>query len=194
MGRVSCPHPIGLRKYLPMQDGATATFDLFEPMGDHRTGGGLFQSFMDHLSRMENLYWHKTLFFNINIQKQKHPPQLRCGCLTFSMPRLTGWETLSFTAMTKERSAMGRKAVEWAHWKHESKFISPMLCYGPVLCTVSVLSGLSLSGRFWRLWAIDLFTLWFHFPFCRWFIMSVLLRTQIYRPWLLENSTIFTFG
>eukprot|EP00063_Salmo_salar_P008030 XP_013982865.1 PREDICTED: abhydrolase domain-containing protein 2-A-like [Salmo salar] len=38
MGRVSCPHPIGLRKYLPMQDGATATFDLFEPMGDHRTG------------------------------------------------------------------------------------------------------------------------------------------------------------
>uniref|UniRef100_A0A672Z945 Abhydrolase domain containing 2 n=1 Tax=Sphaeramia orbicularis TaxID=375764 RepID=A0A672Z945_9TELE len=32
------PHPSGIRKYLPMQDGATATFDLFEPLGDHRTG------------------------------------------------------------------------------------------------------------------------------------------------------------
>lgn len=25
-----------------MQDGATATFDLFEPVGDHRTGGSAF--------------------------------------------------------------------------------------------------------------------------------------------------------
>lgn len=39
LGRVSSPHPSGIRKYLPMQDGATATFDLFEPVGDHRTGG-----------------------------------------------------------------------------------------------------------------------------------------------------------
>lgn len=39
LGRVSSPHPSGVRKYLPMQDGATATFDLFEPIGDHRTGG-----------------------------------------------------------------------------------------------------------------------------------------------------------
>ncbi|XP_015198725.1 monoacylglycerol lipase ABHD2 isoform X2 [Lepisosteus oculatus] len=38
MGRVSSPHPYGLRKFLPMQDGATATFDLFEPLGDHCTG------------------------------------------------------------------------------------------------------------------------------------------------------------
>lgn len=42
LGRVSAPHPSGVRKYLPMQDGATATFDLFEPMGDHRTGGDAF--------------------------------------------------------------------------------------------------------------------------------------------------------
>lgn len=39
LGRVSSPHPYGLRKYLPMQDGATATFDLFEPLVDHQTGG-----------------------------------------------------------------------------------------------------------------------------------------------------------
>ena len=39
MGRVSAPTPFGVRKYLPMQDGATATFDLFEPQGDHQTGG-----------------------------------------------------------------------------------------------------------------------------------------------------------
>ncbi len=39
LGRVSSPHPFGLRKYLPMQDGATATFDLFEPPADHQSGG-----------------------------------------------------------------------------------------------------------------------------------------------------------
>ncbi|XP_059401978.1 monoacylglycerol lipase ABHD2-like isoform X2 [Carassius carassius] len=38
MGRVKCPKPCGLRKYLPMSDGATATFDLFEPQGVHCTG------------------------------------------------------------------------------------------------------------------------------------------------------------
>uniref|UniRef100_A0A8D3BM32 Monoacylglycerol lipase ABHD2 n=1 Tax=Scophthalmus maximus TaxID=52904 RepID=A0A8D3BM32_SCOMX len=41
LGRVYSPHPSGIRKYLPMQDGATATFDLFEPQGDHRTGGDI---------------------------------------------------------------------------------------------------------------------------------------------------------
>ncbi|CAM4626530.1 monoacylglycerol lipase ABHD2 [Caretta caretta] len=35
MGRVRSPHPYGLRKYLTMSDGATATFDLFEPLADH---------------------------------------------------------------------------------------------------------------------------------------------------------------
>lgn len=39
MGRVNTPTPCGARKFLPMQDGATATFDLFEPLGDHSTGG-----------------------------------------------------------------------------------------------------------------------------------------------------------
>lgn len=28
-----------MRLYLPMHDGATATFDLFEPLGDHITSG-----------------------------------------------------------------------------------------------------------------------------------------------------------
>ncbi|KAM8972984.1 monoacylglycerol lipase ABHD2 [Pelodytes ibericus] len=37
MGRVSSPHPCGLRKYLTMPDGATATFDLFEPLAEHCT-------------------------------------------------------------------------------------------------------------------------------------------------------------
>lgn len=39
MGRVSTPTPCGVRKFLPMQDGATATFDLFEALADHSTGG-----------------------------------------------------------------------------------------------------------------------------------------------------------
>ncbi|KAM4572894.1 monoacylglycerol lipase ABHD2-like isoform 1-T2 [Odontesthes bonariensis] len=38
MGRVNTPTPHGVRKFLPMQDGATATFDLFEAVGDHSTG------------------------------------------------------------------------------------------------------------------------------------------------------------
>lgn len=39
MGRVKTPTPCGVRKFLPMPDGATATFDLFEALGEHRTGG-----------------------------------------------------------------------------------------------------------------------------------------------------------
>ncbi|XP_074533886.1 monoacylglycerol lipase ABHD2-like [Halichoeres trimaculatus] len=38
MGRVNTPTPCGVRKFLPMHDGATATFDLFEALGDHSTG------------------------------------------------------------------------------------------------------------------------------------------------------------
>ncbi|TNN79907.1 Monoacylglycerol lipase ABHD2-A [Liparis tanakae] len=38
MGRVNTPTLSGTRKFLPMPDGATATFDLFEALGDHSTG------------------------------------------------------------------------------------------------------------------------------------------------------------
>ncbi|XP_070687169.1 monoacylglycerol lipase ABHD2-like [Pempheris klunzingeri] len=38
MGRVNTPTPCGVRKFLPMPDGATASFDLFEALGDHSTG------------------------------------------------------------------------------------------------------------------------------------------------------------
>ncbi|XP_026221467.1 monoacylglycerol lipase ABHD2 [Anabas testudineus] len=38
MGRVNTPTPCGVRKFLPMQDGATATFDVFEALGGHSTG------------------------------------------------------------------------------------------------------------------------------------------------------------
>ncbi|XP_008309700.1 monoacylglycerol lipase ABHD2-B [Cynoglossus semilaevis] len=38
MGRVNTPTPSGIRKFLPMLDGATATFDLFEALQDHSTG------------------------------------------------------------------------------------------------------------------------------------------------------------
>lgn len=39
MGRINTPTPRGVRKFLPMPDGATATFDLFEALREHRTGG-----------------------------------------------------------------------------------------------------------------------------------------------------------
>lgn len=38
MGRVNTPTPCGVRTFLPMQDGATASFDLFEALGAHSTG------------------------------------------------------------------------------------------------------------------------------------------------------------
>nr|XP_040018091.1 monoacylglycerol lipase ABHD2-like [Gasterosteus aculeatus aculeatus] len=38
MGRVNSPTLHGFRKFLTMPDGATATFDLFEALGDHSTG------------------------------------------------------------------------------------------------------------------------------------------------------------
>lgn len=41
MGRINTPTPRSVRKFLPMPDGATATFDLFEALREHRTGGKL---------------------------------------------------------------------------------------------------------------------------------------------------------
>ncbi|KAK1327853.1 hypothetical protein QTO34_012762 [Cnephaeus nilssonii] len=38
MGRVRSPHPYGHRKFITMSDGATSTFDLFEPMAEHCVG------------------------------------------------------------------------------------------------------------------------------------------------------------
>ncbi|CAL8358358.1 unnamed protein product [Lota lota] len=37
MGRVATPKPCGVRNFLPMEDGATMTFDIFEALGDHST-------------------------------------------------------------------------------------------------------------------------------------------------------------
>ncbi|XP_074090215.1 monoacylglycerol lipase ABHD2 [Macrotis lagotis] len=38
MGRVRSPHPYGHRKFITMSDGATSTFDLFEPLAEHCIG------------------------------------------------------------------------------------------------------------------------------------------------------------
>lgn len=59
MGRVSSPQLCGMRLFLPMHDGATATFDLFEPLGDHVTGGKFI-----HLNRIKcytiQIFWKIT--------------------------------------------------------------------------------------------------------------------------------------
>ena len=39
VGRVNTPAPSGVRLFLPMPDGATATFDVFEALGSHSGGG-----------------------------------------------------------------------------------------------------------------------------------------------------------
>lgn len=68
LGRVSSPHPSGVRKYLPMQDGATSTFDLFEPIGDHQTGG-------DHCTTQAFFVLTLSLKFaqNLNISMKNGP-------------------------------------------------------------------------------------------------------------------------
>uniref|UniRef100_A0A3Q3X2E5 Monoacylglycerol lipase ABHD2 n=1 Tax=Mola mola TaxID=94237 RepID=A0A3Q3X2E5_MOLML len=38
VGRVNTPAPSGVRVFLPMPDGATATFDVFEALGNHSSG------------------------------------------------------------------------------------------------------------------------------------------------------------
>ncbi|KAG9352318.1 hypothetical protein JZ751_020731 [Albula glossodonta] len=75
MGRVSSPHPYGLRKYLPMQDGATATFDLFEPLGDHRTGDDVTMVICPGIGNHSEKHYIRT--FVDHSQKQGY----RCAVL-----------------------------------------------------------------------------------------------------------------
>lgn len=69
MGRVRSPHPHGHRKYLTMPDGATATFDLFEPQSEHCIGG---QSHSCWLQLAANLLilcpggWVRTLLLDVS--------------------------------------------------------------------------------------------------------------------------------
>lgn len=57
MGRVRSPHPYGLRKYLTMPDGATATFDLFEPQSEHCTGGQLNSCWLHIAANLDSVLW-----------------------------------------------------------------------------------------------------------------------------------------
>lgn len=57
MGRVRSPHPYGLRKYLTMPDGATATFDLFEPCSEHCTGGQSNSCWLHRAATLDSVLW-----------------------------------------------------------------------------------------------------------------------------------------
>ncbi|XP_046890372.1 monoacylglycerol lipase ABHD2-like [Hypomesus transpacificus] len=75
MGRVSAPTPFGVRKYLPMQDGATATFDLFEPQGDHQTGDDITMVICPGIGNHSEKHYIRT--FVDHSQKQGY----RCAVL-----------------------------------------------------------------------------------------------------------------
>ncbi|KAG7281849.1 hypothetical protein CRUP_031098 [Coryphaenoides rupestris] len=62
MGRVATPKPRGVRHFLPMEDGATVTFDLFEALGhyirtfvDHSQRGGYRCAVLNHLGALPDI-------------------------------------------------------------------------------------------------------------------------------------------
>ena len=42
MGRMNTPFPKGERKRVVMDDGATMSYDVFEPLKEHESGGACF--------------------------------------------------------------------------------------------------------------------------------------------------------
>ncbi|XP_063045338.1 monoacylglycerol lipase ABHD2 [Engraulis encrasicolus] len=75
LGRVSSPHPHGLRKFLPMVDGATATFDLFEPVVNHPTGDDITMVICPGIGNHSEKHYIRT--FVDHSQKQGY----RCAVL-----------------------------------------------------------------------------------------------------------------
>ncbi|XP_067235946.1 monoacylglycerol lipase ABHD2 isoform X2 [Chanodichthys erythropterus] len=103
MGRVKSPKPCGLRKYLPMQDGATATFDLFEPQGIHSTGDDITMVICPGIGNHSEKHYIRT--FVDYSQKQGY----RCSVLNHlgALPNIELTSPRMFTyGCTWEFSAM----------------------------------------------------------------------------------------
>uniref|UniRef100_A0A8C8J2I9 Monoacylglycerol lipase ABHD2 n=1 Tax=Oncorhynchus tshawytscha TaxID=74940 RepID=A0A8C8J2I9_ONCTS len=103
MGRVSSPNPCGVRKYLLMQDGATATFDLFESLGDHRTGDDITMVICPGIGNHSEKHYIRT-FVN-HSQRQGY----RCAVLNHlgSLPNIELTSPRMFTyGCTWEFAAM----------------------------------------------------------------------------------------
>ncbi|XP_051740858.1 monoacylglycerol lipase ABHD2 isoform X1 [Ctenopharyngodon idella] len=103
MGRVKSPKPCGLRKYLPMQDGATATFDLFEPRGIHSTGDDITMVICPGIGNHSEKHYIRT--FVDYSQKQGY----RCSVLNHlgALPNIELTSPRMFTyGCTWEFSAM----------------------------------------------------------------------------------------
>ncbi|XP_051548958.1 monoacylglycerol lipase ABHD2 [Myxocyprinus asiaticus] len=103
MGRVKSPSPCGLRKYLPMQDGATATFDLFEPQGVQNTGDDITMVICPGIGNHSEKHYIRT--FVDYSQKQGY----RCAVLNHlgALPNIELTSPRMFTyGCTWEFSAM----------------------------------------------------------------------------------------
>nr|XP_046211882.1 monoacylglycerol lipase ABHD2-like [Oncorhynchus gorbuscha]XP_046211892.1 monoacylglycerol lipase ABHD2-like [Oncorhynchus gorbuscha]XP_046211901.1 monoacylglycerol lipase ABHD2-like [Oncorhynchus gorbuscha]XP_046211910.1 monoacylglycerol lipase ABHD2-like [Oncorhynchus gorbuscha]XP_046211918.1 monoacylglycerol lipase ABHD2-like [Oncorhynchus gorbuscha]XP_046211927.1 monoacylglycerol lipase ABHD2-like [Oncorhynchus gorbuscha]XP_046211937.1 monoacylglycerol lipase ABHD2-like [Oncorhynchus g len=103
MGRVCSPNPCGERKYLLMQDGATATFDLFESLGDHRTGDDITMVICPGIGNHSEKHYIRT-FVN-HSQRQGY----RCAVLNHlgSLPNIELTSPRMFTyGCTWEFAAM----------------------------------------------------------------------------------------
>uniref|UniRef100_A0A8C2KB76 Monoacylglycerol lipase ABHD2 n=1 Tax=Cyprinus carpio TaxID=7962 RepID=A0A8C2KB76_CYPCA len=103
MGRVKSPKPCGLRKYLPMPDGATATFDLFEPQSIHSTGDDITMVICPGIGNHSEKHYIRT--FVDYSQKQGY----RCAVLNHlgALPNIELTSPRMFTyGCTWEFSAM----------------------------------------------------------------------------------------
>ncbi|XP_060784089.1 monoacylglycerol lipase ABHD2 isoform X1 [Neoarius graeffei] len=103
MGRVDCPQPCGMRLYLPMHDGAMATFDLFEPLGDHVTGDDITMVICPGIGNHSEKHYIRT--FVDYSQKQGY----RCAVLNHlgALPNIELTSPRMFTyGCTWEFSAM----------------------------------------------------------------------------------------
>ncbi|XP_026869712.1 monoacylglycerol lipase ABHD2 [Electrophorus electricus] len=103
IGRVSSPHPCGMRMFLPMQDGATATFDLFEPLGGHVIGDDITMAICPGIANHSEKHYIRT--FVDHSQKQGY----RCAVLNHlgALPNIELTSPRMFTyGCTWEFSAM----------------------------------------------------------------------------------------
>uniref|UniRef100_A0A673IRS1 Abhydrolase domain containing 2b n=1 Tax=Sinocyclocheilus rhinocerous TaxID=307959 RepID=A0A673IRS1_9TELE len=113
MGRVKSPKPCGLRKYLPMSDEATATFDLFEPQSVHSTGEDIT---MKHYIRTFVDYSQKQGYRCAVLNHLGELPNIELTSprmFTYGKPRVTSMLVCYETSiLVKNNQTVGYKAQE----------------------------------------------------------------------------------
>ncbi|XP_077425523.1 monoacylglycerol lipase ABHD2 [Vanacampus margaritifer] len=153
VGRVSTPTPRGDRKLLPIHDGATASFDLFEPLVDHCTGDDITMVICPGIANHSEKNYIRT--FVDYSQRQGY----RCAVLNhlgalpdmeLTSPRMFTYGcTWEFAAMVNYvKQALPRTLMVVVGFSLGGNIVCKFLGENPanqerVLCCVSVCQGYS---------------------------------------------------